>query len=66
MIVGCYSLDLYCDNEKVHKDEYPGMKSIELQGRSRESCLRQARQVGWKINIQKWTCYCPQCKRKEG
>ena len=64
MIVGCYSLDLYCDNEDAHKGEYPTF-SFESTGRSRAQCLRAAKRAGWAVDIRKRTVRCPKCKGKK-
>lgn len=61
MIVGCYSLDLYCDNEKAHENEYPTL-SFESTGRSRAQCLQAAKRAGWAVDIRKRTARCPKCK----
>ncbi len=72
MIVGCYSLDLYCDNEEAHFVEpkrlqttgyydTPYFNSI---GRSREGCLRLSKKAGWSVNFKTRTALCPQCKGK--
>lgn len=63
MIVGCYALDLYCDNEEAHKDEYP-MTVFNSIGRSREECLRSARKAGWSVDLKRWVARCPRCRRK--
>lgn len=64
MIVGCYSLDLYCDNEEAHKDEYP-LLIFQSTGRSRGACFRSARQAGWSIDLKNWKARCPKCKGKK-
>ncbi len=56
-------MDLYCDNEEVHKDDYP-QYLFECTGESREQCIRIARKAGWHINLNTFRCYCPKCKRK--
>ena len=45
-VVGCYSIDVYCD----HPDHplYPG--PAVYTGETEGECLRQMRQDGWKID----------------
>ena len=69
MIVGGYSLDLYCENWAVPPDEVTdrcGHKCREdgvdsFVGHNRAECVRAARRVGWRINFAKGTAYCPLC-----
>lgn len=56
MIVEGYSMDLYCDSEKVHPFE---KDSIRIGGIDSASCRKQARRCGWIINDKERTCYCP-------
>lgn len=70
MIVGCYSLDLYCDNPLetyfgqgatpigFHGfDEFPHQFIAE----TGENCRQQARKRGWKLDLQNHKAYCPRC-----
>jgi hypothetical protein len=68
MIVGCYSLDLYCDNYIIdptvvedkwgHRyDDFPD----QFTGFSRAECVRNARRRGWIVNICGKKAYCPKC-----
>jgi hypothetical protein len=65
MIVGVYSLDLYCENEnhvpRFPGDDRPGLG--EFLGRTRSQCARQARKLGWVINFKTGKCHCPECKK---
>ncbi len=61
MIVGCYCLDLYCDNETAHRNEFP-MLIFETTGRSLAGCLRRARRAGWSIDLTKRKARCPKCR----
>lgn len=49
MIVGCYSLQLYCNHQEAGQcgscTAWPG----EFTGRTESDCLRQARLAGWLI-----------------
>jgi hypothetical protein len=60
MIVGCYSLHLYCDNEDAEHPyrEFPHTFTGEL-GRK---CRQEARRAGWTIRGTK--AYCPLCNGK--
>ena len=74
MIVGGYTLDLYCDNvlgkEKnlfgglngdAHKyHEFPHNYG----GETRQEAERAARKDGWTINNKAGTCLCPKCSGK--
>ena len=73
MIVGCYSVHLYCDGEghegflidgaymvKSPDGEYVGV-AHEFAGKNERECLRQAREVGWRITRDRET-FCPFCK----
>lgn len=59
MIVGCYSLDLYCDgNGGGHVyNEFPHF----FVGKSASSCYRQARRAGWRLSIRSGVAICPKC-----
>lgn len=52
MIVGCYSMDLYCENAHVYTGETWG------------ECVRDARRDGWKITPDR-KAYCPNCSGKK-
>ena len=71
MIVGCYSLDLYCDNFDLMKDQVEdsyGHRYDEFPhqftGYSRPECVRNARHRGWIVNIPANKAYCPGCVKK--
>jgi len=51
MIVGCFTLDLYCDTEGCrHNDEGKGCQEPDSYvRRTRAECNRAARKDGWKI-----------------
>lgn len=50
--VGCYSMDMYCDHPAC-RDEPQLASKVCFTGYDRASTLRQARMVGWKINLRK-------------
>jgi len=63
MIVGCYTLDLYCENDGqypdgIHSyDEFPHTYSHE----NGSQCRSAARKDGWKLTQGK--AICPKCTR---
>lgn len=68
-VVGCYSLDLYCD---TGGDVYGGncphrpvLNSVFAQyhGPTEGACMKQARLGGWKFNRDRSKAYCPACSR---
>lgn len=75
MIVGCYTLDLYCDsglnqpwNTKGHTGYSPGASGAfasaypeQLTGHSQRDCEQQARACGWKLIKKYGTAICPTC-----
>ena len=60
-MVGCYSLDLYCDQKNFdHRyDEFPHVYTAEYGSR----CRRDARRDGWILH-KDHTATCPRCSRK--
>ena len=71
MIVGCYSLHLYCDNMTPtggqfydiagHRhDEFPH----EFTNETRQGCFAQARARGWILNYRTDKSLCPKCSKK--
>ena len=64
MEIGCYTLDLYCDNSKLQPDGTDGIHEYkafpdQYTGNSRANCVRKAKKDGWK-----WVGehqYCPKC-----
>jgi hypothetical protein len=72
MIVGCYTVHLYCDGEshEGYQSEFgyfvmtPGGREEiqnEFAGRNERDCLDQAKQVGWRITKAR-QAFCPFCK----
>lgn len=62
MIVGCYTLDLYCDREsEAHEyNEFPHQFMHELGSKARV----KARRAGWILNTEEGTAVCPKCSGK--
>lgn len=62
MIVGCYTLDLYCDNDV--SDHCRNVFSETYVGETFAECIREARSKGWIINPKKNKALCPECSGK--
>lgn len=64
MIVGGYSLHLYCDSErecKAIRESWMTPTFGEFEGTNEADCNRQAKRRGWKIRNGK--CFCPLCSK---
>lgn len=72
MIVGCYTLHLYCEAEAhdgymsdygYHVKTSGKYKTVthEFSGRNERECLQQARKIGWRITKDR-RAFCPYCK----
>ena len=63
MIVGCYVLDLYCDekNDEHKHQEFPHQYTGETGGQCREA----ARQEGWKLDLHEGRATCPKCTKRK-
>jgi hypothetical protein len=70
MIVGCYTLDLYCDGDpecpksrciKGSTQNYPPAQYTAENG---ADCRRQARRDGWILNMKEGTTVCRACALK--
>lgn len=67
-IIGCYTLDLYCENDKpvgevdlVHShNEFPHSFCHE----SGSVCRKRARKTGWRLNLKEGKAVCPKCNKK--
>lgn len=65
MIVGCYSLDLYCDTGHSKAEsmrEYQLAQRHQYTGHSEGECKRQARKDGWLFK-RNGKVFCPVCVR---
>lgn len=60
--VGCYSLDLYCDNYKGGRDEIHGWGNFPVQYTAERGgdCRAQARAAGWRLG-RDCSAICPKC-----
>lgn len=66
MIVGGYTMDLYCDNGRPGDGTHPWSmyeKPTEFAGHNRAACVKQARDAGWIIDERNRRCYCPTCAK---
>jgi len=71
VIVGCYSLHLYCDTPGCPQavcrpgsdgiGQPPGEFTHETDQRG---AVAKARRAGWKLDLRHWTCLCPECHKK--
>lgn len=67
MIVGCYSLHLYCDFGKGPEGDqtHGGVRFLEFPheftGKTESACLKEARKAGWKIYPAQRKAKCPKC-----
>lgn len=59
MIVGCYTLDLYCDREEGEPQH--GFREFPHQftGHTEGDCMQDARARGWRFRD--GAAYCPKC-----
>lgn len=67
MIVGCYTLDLYCDvplddwRHRVNTGYTRGYGVAQYTGKTGSGCRVQARYDGWKLDLAAGTATCPTC-----
>ncbi len=64
MIVGTYTLDLYCDTEGCDQPLAKLGQPDEFIAELGTTCRRQARQAGWTLK-RNGTAVCPQCSGKD-
>lgn len=62
MIVGGYSLDLYCDNVDTNRCVKTRAVQNEFFGQSRREVMAAARKVGWSF-VDNREAYCPECTK---
>lgn len=58
MIVGCYSLHLYCD---IPNDSHKHRLHGEFTGDTSSEARQKARNEGWKFNRDQKRVICPRC-----
>ena len=70
MIVGGYSLHLYCDHEYADPEEqykhmglseYPGPGRAEFTGETGGEARQAARKRGWVLDLKNGKAFCPDC-----
>lgn len=67
MIVGAYTLHLYCDGPR-HRELHPnkvGSLDAEFTGYSEADCNKQARAKGWRLDHKNGRCRCARCIKAE-
>lgn len=70
MIVGCYTLDLYCDGKGCLTNHPFGIGPesryipVQFTGETGQECRKEATRAGWVINNRAGTCLCPKCVRE--
>lgn len=71
VIVGSYTLHLYCDTpgcvnaECRHYSDRSYAPGEFYDDESGATARRRARKQGWSINLRTGTCFCPLCSRKK-
>jgi hypothetical protein len=69
MLVGCYSLDLYCDTgDDAFGSKCPHRPILrngqgEFTGPNERVCLQRARKAGWTFKEGATKAFCPACSK---
>lgn len=68
VIIGCYTLELYCNGDSncrytLDKNSGPNESAI-FTGETAGQARTRARKAGWKLNIKEGIAICPDCQRK--
>jgi len=64
VIVGGYTLDLYCDVEGCRAPGGAGMpEQAAFFAETGSQCRQYARNNGWVLDLKAGTCRCPKCAR---
>lgn len=61
MIVGGYSLDLYCDS--LMHPRFTNRLG-QFSGADRSDCIKLAKEAGWLFHFRQRTVICPDCAKK--
>ena len=65
MILGCYTLTLYCDVPGCkHNDSCGKWVPDEFTGESGGECRKAARKAGWQLLLRYGNATCPECCKK--
>lgn len=65
MIVGCYTLDLYCDGPDHYKDGLDFAKTdvYQFTAQNGSAARREARREGWLLDEKADRALCPRCAK---
>jgi hypothetical protein len=64
MIIGCYTLNLYCDTPGCQlslEKRYSGQPVPQYTGETYGECARKARVDGWQLSADRQVATCPAC-----
>ena len=63
MIVGCYTLDLYCEVADNHSHGEVGTYGYadQFTGPTGPKCREQSRDAGWRLDVRRGLALCPKC-----
>ena len=67
MIVGCYSMDLYCDSDPCPTTEKSVCSCLaQLSGSSEQECMKDAKKRGWSFVKDGYqaNAFCPNCTKR--
>lgn len=70
MIVGCYTLDLYCDTPgcRMGRCFYTGDSTtppFQTTAETGAECRTKARRAGWRLDLKNGLARCPKCQKAE-
>ena len=63
MISGNYRLEVFCehrDNRRLHPVTTNDQAAV-FEDDKKAACIRRARRLGWRLNLQTGTALCPRC-----
>jgi len=66
MVVGCYTLDLYCDGDpecRMRKPTHQGSPPAQYSADTEGECKALARKIGW-VFRRDGTVLCRRCRKK--
>ena len=64
MIVGCYTLNLYCDVPGcTYNNRGRGYEPDEFTGVTGGECRKAARKAGWRLWLVEGNACCPECNK---
>jgi hypothetical protein len=65
VIVGCYVLDLYCDDPNCPDQRFHTTPS-QFTDETGSGARAEARRAGWRLNLDDGTALCPKCVKRHG